>query len=77
MPNLETLGRWIVITGISIAVVGGLVWLLGRLKLFDHLPGTIRFEVSGITCVIPLLASIILSVVLTVVLNIVLRGINR
>lgn len=77
MLNLENLGRWILITGVVLIVVGGILWLLGRLKLFENLPGTIRIEAGGLTCIIPLLASIVLSILLTVVLNLLLRNISR
>ena len=77
MQNLETLGRWILIFGVVIAVVGGMIWALGKLSGLRSLPGTLKFEFSGVTCIIPILASIILSVVLTVVLNLVIRWLNR
>jgi len=77
MLNFETLGRWIVIVGIVLVIVGGIVWLTGRLKLFDNLPGTLRVQAGGLTCLIPVLASILISVILTVVLNLVLRWLNR
>jgi hypothetical protein len=37
------------------------------------LPGTIRWQGNGVTCVFPILASIVLSIVLTVVLNLLAR----
>ncbi len=77
MQNLETLGRWILIIGITITVVGGLVWVLGKLTGLRSLPGTLKLEFSGVTCLIPILGSIVLSVLLTVVLNLVLRWLNR
>ncbi len=68
--NLEIAGRWLLIVGLGLALLGGLVWLLGRVwPGLANLPGTIRFQAAGITCIIPLLASIVLSVVLTVLLN--------
>lgn len=66
---MESLGRWLVIFGVAIVVIGGLVWLAGRLLGGASLPGTLRFNIPGGTCVIPLLASIVLSIVLTVLLN--------
>jgi len=69
MPNLEVLARWMVIIGISIAVLGGILWLLSRIPGLSSLPGTIKIEGSGFTCIIPLLAMIVISVVLTVILN--------
>lgn len=66
-------GRWIILAGISLIAIGGLVYLIGKLGGFSGLPGTLRFEGNGFTCVFPLLASIILSVVLTLVLNVIAR----
>lgn len=66
-------GRWIMFAGISLIVIGGVVYLLGKLGGFSNLPGTLRYEGNGITCVFPLLASILLSVILTLVLNLLAR----
>lgn len=68
--NLEALGKWLLVAGLVVALLGGLVWLLGRVwPGLANFPGTLRFQLGGATCVIPLLASILLSVVLTVLLN--------
>lgn len=77
MNNLEMMGRWLLIAGITLAVVGGLVWLVARVGGLNRLPGTIRIEGPGMTCLVPILGSILLSLVLTVVLNIVIRLINK
>jgi hypothetical protein len=74
MPGLEGIGRWLVFAGVGLALIGGLIWLLSR--LFPNLtqfPGTIRIQGAGITCVFPILASIILSILLTIVLNVIAR----
>lgn len=73
MFDLMQIGRWIVIAGIALIVTGGLVYLTGKFGGLSSLPGTLKFEGSGFTCVFPLLASIILSIILTVVLNLVAR----
>ncbi len=73
MPNLEILARWLVIIGIGIAVLGGILWLVSRIPGVSSLPGTIKIEGSGFTCVIPLLAMIVISIVLTVLLNLAAR----
>jgi hypothetical protein len=77
MENLEVVGRWLVILGIVMAVVGGVIWILSRVFGIADLPGTLRIEGAGLTCVVPILASIVFSIVLTVVLNLVLRWFNR
>ncbi len=74
MTGLEAIGRWMLIAGVGLAVIGGLVWLLA--KAFPNLsqfPGTIRIQGAGVTCLFPLLASIILSILLTILLNIIAR----
>lgn len=73
MDNFAALGRWLVIGGVALAIVGGLIWLAGRFFNGSQLPGTIRIESGGLTCVFPLLASIVLSIVLTIVLNVIAR----
>ncbi len=77
MENFALLGRWMVIGGLVVAVIGGIIWLLSRIPGISQIPGTIKIQGSGFTCLIPILASIVLSVVLTIVLNIVARLINR
>jgi len=75
--NLEGIGRWLLIVGIGIALVGALMWAAGRyFPNLGQLPGTIRIQGSGFTCLIPLLGSIILSVLLTVVLNLLAKFIK-
>jgi len=77
MPNLEIIGRWVVIFGVIMIVVGGIIWLICRIPGVQNLPGTIKIETSGMTCLIPLLASIVISIVLTIVLNLIIRIVNR
>ncbi|MHB0987186.1 MAG: DUF2905 domain-containing protein [Bellilinea sp.] len=77
MQDLQTIGRWLVIAGVGLAAVGALVWLVGRLTGWQNLPGTIKVETNGWTCIIPLLGSIVLSILLTVLLNVIFRGSNR
>ncbi len=77
MAGLETLGKFLMITGAALILLGGLLWLASRISFLGHLPGDIRIEKPGFTCLIPLTTSIIISVVLTILLNIIIRLINR
>jgi hypothetical protein len=77
MSQLEAIGKLLLIVGGTLALLGGLLWLISKVPLLGHLPGDIRIEKPGLTCLIPLASSIILSIVLTIVLNIILRLINR
>lgn len=73
MPELDNLGRLLVIAGIALAVLGGIVLLAGRVPFLGRLPGDIRIQQDGFSCFIPLATSLLLSIVLTIVLNLILR----
>ena len=74
MPDLNTLARWIVIAGLSLTVVGGLLWLLGRSGLpLGRLPGDIRIERGNFSCFFPLATSLLFSLALTIILNLLAR----
>ncbi|MHB1385112.1 MAG: DUF2905 domain-containing protein [Bellilinea sp.] len=76
MQELQIIGRWLVVAGVILAVLGSVIWLLARYTNLQNLPGTIKIETSGITCLIPLLASIVFSILVTIILNVIIRGKN-
>ena len=78
--DIQSIGRVMVIGGIAVAVIGGLLMLLGQFPFFSNLgrlPGDIRIEGQGFSCFIPIVSMILLSVILTIVINIIVRLINR
>jgi hypothetical protein len=77
LNELEPMAKLLVGMGLALVVLGGLVWMLFRTGFLGQLPGDIRIERDGFTCLIPLASSIILSILLTIVLNIIVRIINR
>ena len=76
MQELQIIGRWLVVAGVILAVLGSVIWLLARYTNLQNLPGTIKIETSRITCLIPLLASIVFSILVTIILNVIIRGKN-
>lgn len=77
MPT-DGLARLFIIAGLTILVIGVLLYIFGRLGIsLGNLPGDIRYESEKFTCVFPLATSIIFSIVLTVILNLILRGLNK
>jgi len=74
---MSDLGKWLVLIGIGIAILGSLVWLLGRLPFFGNLPGDIRIQGENFGCFVPLASMLLLSLLLTVILNIIIRLLNR
>lgn len=77
MSELGTIGKFLMIAGLSLVVLGSLVWLLSKANFLGRLPGDIRIERPGFTCLIPLASSIILSILLTILLNVVVRLLNK
>lgn len=78
MLDTSSLGRWLFISGIALALIGGIVWLAGKSGLpWSKIPGDFRFQLGPISCFIPLASSIILSILLTILLNLILRGLNK
>ena len=75
---MENIGRYLVIGGLILIVLGGLIWLGGRIGLpLGGLPGDIRIDGGGGTFYFPLATSILISVVLTLILNIIARFWNK
>jgi hypothetical protein len=75
---MENIGRFLMLGGIILFIVGGLVWLGGRAGIpLGRLPGDIRFEGENVSFHFPLASSIVISIVLTVVLNVVLRLLKK
>ena len=76
--DLSSLGKIIIALGVTLVVIGGLVWVLGKTGLpLGRLPGDIRIEGENVSCYAPIVTMIILSVVLTVVLILVIRHLDR
>ncbi len=75
---MPSLGRTLMILGIGIFVVGGLIFLAGKVGLpLGRLPGDITFSRGNFTCFFPLATMILVSIILTVGLNLLIRYLNR
>jgi len=62
--NFDDLGKWLVLAGIVFVLLGGLMWLLGRIPFFGNLPGDIRIQTQNVSCFI-------------LILNIIIRIVNK
>jgi hypothetical protein len=70
--DLSSVGRFLLIAAVVIAVLGVILILAGR-GLIPRLPGDIAIERENFRFYFPLGTSILVSVVLTVVLNLFFR----
>ena len=71
--NATDLGRLLLYTGLGLALLWGLVVLLGRVVDLGNLPGDLLYEGDNVRVYVPIATMIVLSVVLTLLLNLVLR----
>ena len=62
------LGKWLIIIGILLVVVGGVVYLMGeRLNFLGRLPGDIRIEKENFRFYFPITTMILVSILLNVI----------
>jgi magnesium-transporting ATPase (P-type) len=66
-------GRWLMYAGVGLVVIGGVVFVLGRIVDLGQLPGDTSYEGENIRIYAPLTTMIIVSIVLTILLNLILR----
>ncbi len=78
MWDTTTVGKWIILIGLGVVLLGGLVWVVGRAGLpLGRLPGDVHIERGGLSVYFPCTTTILLSIVLTVVLNLIVRLLRR
>lgn len=78
--ELESIGRLLLFLGLGIAALGGVLLLLSRipgLNRLGNLPGDVRIQTDGLTCIVPIVSMIIISVLVTILANIIIRLLNR
>jgi hypothetical protein len=75
---MESIGRYLMIGGIVLFLVGGGIYLSAKLGLpLGHLPGDIRIEREGFSFYFPITSSILVSAVVTLVLNVIVRFLKK
>ncbi len=66
--GIQHMGRFLIITGVIIAAVGGLLFLSGKIPWIGRLPGDIMIQRKSFTFYFPLATSILLSLIVTFIL---------
>ncbi len=62
---MEEIGKWLILFGVLLAIIGGVVLLIGKVPFVGRLPGDIAIQRDNFSCFFPLATSILLSIVLT------------
>jgi len=75
---MENIGRFLMLGGVILFVVGGLIFLAARFGLpFGRLPGDIRIESKNFSFYFPLASSILISIVLTIIINLISKFLKK
>jgi len=69
MWGFESLGRMLLLIGVTLVLLGGVLLLVGKVPFLGRLPGDIVLERKNFTFYFPLATSILLSIVLTLILS--------
>jgi Protein of unknown function (DUF2905) len=70
---LGSMGRWLMLIGGGLLVMGLLIVLLSKLPWAGRLPGDVTIQRDNVTVYAPFGTMILLSVVLTLILNLLIR----
>ena len=70
--DLSGLGKSLLVMAVALALVGGLLMLLGKGAL-PRLPGDVWFGKGNVRLFVPIGTSIVVSIVLTILLNVFVR----
>lgn len=73
MFGFEGMGKFLIIVGVFLVLVGLLFTLWPRIPFLGKLPGDVSIQKGNLHFFFPLATSIIVSLLLTVLLNIVFR----
>ncbi|HBY92683.1 MAG: DUF2905 family protein [Ardenticatenaceae bacterium] len=73
MQPLSEIGRWLLLVGLILVLIGGLLLLLGRVPGLGRLPGDFVWERGNIKIFAPVGTMLLLSIILTILLNLIVR----
>jgi hypothetical protein len=76
MP-FDSLGKMLLLFGVTLALVGAGIMLAGRIPFLGNLPGDLTFGRNGFRVYLPIATSIVMSIVLTIVVNVLLGAFGR
>lgn len=69
VPGMDSLGKLLILFGVVLALLGGLLLLLGRVPFLGRLPGDIIIRRERWSFYFPLTTSIVISILLTLLFS--------
>jgi hypothetical protein len=73
MFGFEGLGKYLIIFGVVLALLGGLLLVVGKIPFIGRLPGDIYIQKDNFTFYFPLATSLLISILLTLLFSLVSR----
>ena len=70
---ISEIGRWILLAGFGLVVLGGALMLADRVPWLGRLPGDFVWQWGNTTVYVPLGSMLVLSLLLTIVVNLIGR----
>ena len=77
MPSFDSLGKFLILGGVFLALLGLLLVFGQKIPFLGRLPGDIYWQNEKFRFFFPLGTSLLLSAVLTILLNFILRLFGR
>ncbi|MFA5629558.1 MAG: DUF2905 domain-containing protein [Dehalococcoidales bacterium] len=77
MSSLESIGKYLIVIGIFIAILGIIIMFWNKILLLGKLPGDIFIDKGNFKFFFPITTGIIISVVITVFINIIIKLIGK
>jgi hypothetical protein len=65
VPGIDSLGKMLILFGVVLALLGGLLLLVGKVPFLGRLPGDIIVRRESWSFYFPLTTSIVISILLT------------
>lgn len=65
LDNFQYIGKFLIIFGIIIILIGGMIYFLGKIPWIGKLPGDILIQRKNFIFYFPIGTSIVLSIILT------------
>ncbi len=69
VPGIDSLGKMLILFGVVLALLGGLLLLVGKIPFLGRLPGDIVIRREHWSFYFPLTTSIVISILLTLLFS--------
>ncbi|MFQ5996209.1 MAG: DUF2905 domain-containing protein [Dehalococcoidales bacterium] len=77
MFGLENLGKFLILVGVFIAILGLVLVLANKVPFVGRLPGDIFIQKGNFQFHFPIVTGLVISLVLTIIVNIIIRLFGR